>query len=71
MPLMGQLAGHKSLYPGNHHHCWYGHGQRAIRMERDTWTPGSTRSARGHLLATCDDRRQHPPGLQTFDPTAV
>ena len=23
MPLIGQLAGHKILYPGNHDRCWY------------------------------------------------
>src|SRR5579884_154506 len=35
MPLIGQLCGHKILYPGNHDRCWYGHGERGLRMERD------------------------------------
>ncbi|MGH9304654.1 MAG: hypothetical protein ACRDZ5_09615 [Acidimicrobiales bacterium] len=33
MPLVGQLSGHKILYPGNHDRCWYGHGERAVTLE--------------------------------------
>lgn len=35
MPLIGRLAGHKILYPGNHDRCWYGHGERALRLEQE------------------------------------
>lgn len=34
MPLIGQLAGHKILYPGNHDRCWYGYGERALPLEK-------------------------------------
>ncbi|MDA8044087.1 MAG: phosphoesterase, partial [Actinomycetota bacterium] len=32
MPLIGRLARHKILYPGNHDRCWYGHGEGALRL---------------------------------------
>ncbi len=35
MPLIGQLTGHKILYPGNHDRCWYGHGERALPLGRE------------------------------------
>ena len=48
MPLIGRLAGHKILYPGNHDRCWYGHGERALRLEQE------------YLDAGFDEIRQRP-----------
>ena len=31
LPLVGRLAGHKVLVPGNHDRCWSGHGVKAER----------------------------------------
>jgi calcineurin-like phosphoesterase family protein len=50
MPLIGRLAGHKILYPGNHDRCWYGHtGHGLSAWSRSTSTRGSTRSTRDRL----------------------
>jgi calcineurin-like phosphoesterase family protein len=35
MPLIGLLAGHKILYPGNHDRCWHGHGDHGLRLQQD------------------------------------
>jgi calcineurin-like phosphoesterase family protein len=61
MPLIGRLAGYKILYPGNHDRCWYGHGDRAIRIEQDYLDAGfdeilqgpQTLTIGGHEVLMC------------------
>ncbi len=52
MPLIGQLAGHKILYPGNHDRCWYGHGERALRLEQEYLDAGFDEIRQGPLTMT-------------------
>jgi calcineurin-like phosphoesterase family protein len=56
MPLIGQLAGHKILYPGNHDRCWYGHGERALRLEQEYLDAGFDEIRQGPLAMTVGNR---------------
>jgi calcineurin-like phosphoesterase family protein len=56
MPLIGRLAGHKILYPGNHDRCWYGHGERALRLEQEYLDAGFDAIRQGPLTMTVGDR---------------
>ncbi|HVC14309.1 MAG TPA: hypothetical protein VND62_05555 [Acidimicrobiales bacterium] len=56
MPLIGRLAGHKILYPGNHDRCWYGHGQRALRLEQEYLDAGFDEIRQGPLAMTVGNR---------------
>jgi len=49
--FVGQLAGRKILYPGNHDRCWYGHGPSADNFLQE------------YLAAGFDDIRQGPQKL--------
>lgn len=50
--FVGQLAGRKILYPGNHDRCWYGHGPSAAKFEKE------------YLAAGFDEIRQGPHKLR-------
>ncbi len=52
LPLVGCLAGHKILYPGNHDRCWYGHGERALRLEQEYLDAGFDEIRQGPLTMT-------------------
>jgi calcineurin-like phosphoesterase family protein len=56
MPLIGQLGGHKILYPGNHDRCWYGHGERALRPEQEYLDAGFDEIRQGPLAVTVGNR---------------
>ena len=56
MPLIGRLAGHKILYPGNHDRCWYGHGERALRLEQEYLDAGFDEIRQGPLTMTAGNR---------------
>ena len=56
MPLIGRLAGRKILYPGNHDRCWYGHGQRALRLEQEYFDAGFDQICQGPLALTVGNR---------------
>jgi calcineurin-like phosphoesterase family protein len=56
MPLIGRLAGHKILYPGNRDRCWYGHGQRALQVEQEYLDAGFDAIRQGPLTMTVGDR---------------
>jgi len=56
MPLIGRLAGHKILYPGNHDRCWYGHGERALRLEQEYLDAGFDEIRQGPLAMTVGNR---------------
>ncbi|MDA8314228.1 MAG: hypothetical protein M0010_03500 [Actinomycetota bacterium] len=56
MPLIGRLAGHKILYPGNHDRCWYGHGERALRLEQEYLDAGFDEIRQGPLAVTVGNR---------------
>lgn len=55
MPLIGQLAGHKVLYPGNHDRCWNGHGARARKQETDYIAAGFEAIRHGPTTARIAD----------------
>jgi len=56
IPLIGQLAGHKILYPGNHDRCWYGHGERALRLEEQYIDAGFEGIRQGPVTMTVGSR---------------
>ena len=56
MPLIGRLTGHKILYPGNHDRCWYGHGERALRLEQEYLDAGFDEIRQGPLVMTVGNR---------------
>ena len=56
MPLIGRLAGHKILYPGNHDRCWYGHGERALRLEQEHLDAGFDEIRQGPIVITVGNR---------------
>ena len=56
MPLIGRLAGHKILYPGNHDRCWYGHGPRALQVEQEYLDAGFDEVRHGPLVMAVGDR---------------
>lgn len=56
MPLIGRLSGHKILYPGNHDRCWYGHGQRALRLEQEYLDAGFDEIRQGSHAMTVGNR---------------
>jgi calcineurin-like phosphoesterase family protein len=56
MPLIGHLAGHKILYPGNHDRCWYGQGERALRLEQEYLDAGFDEIRQGPRATTVADR---------------
>ena len=55
MPLIGRLAGHTILYPGNHDRCGYGHGQRALQVEQEYLEAGFDSIRQGSLTMTVGD----------------
>lgn len=54
--FIGQLTGHKILYPGNHDHCWYGHGPRALRHEAEYLEAGFEELRQGPIRTTLGGR---------------
>ena len=56
MPLIDRLAGHKTLYPGNHDRCWYGHGERALCLEQEYLDAGFDEIRQGPLAMTVGNR---------------
>lgn len=56
MPLISRLAGHKILYPGNHDRCWYGHGERALRLEQAYLDAGFEAIRQGPVSLGVGDR---------------
>lgn len=54
--LVGQLGGHKILYPGNHDRCWYGHGQQALRFEKEYRDAGFDEIRQGARAINLGDR---------------
>ena len=61
MPLIGRLAGHKILYPGNHDRCWYGHEQRALDLEQEYLDAGFEAGRRRDVAAPRARPREAAP----------
>ncbi len=56
LPLVGLLNGHRILYPGNHDRCWYGHGERGLRLEQEYLDAGFEEIRQGPQVMTVAGR---------------